>query len=215
MILVNFKIYEESFGEGAVKLAKICKKVEKETKVEIIPVVSALDGYRIKNEVGGKIYIQSVGEYSEGAKTGHISPIQAKELGINGTLLNHSEHRLKPGTIKKILKKLPEGFESAVCIHSLGQADGWAKNLKADFIAYEPSYLIGNKEKSVSSELPETVKKIVEKFPLIPVLVGAGIHCKEDVVTALKLGAKGILISSGIVKAADPEEELLKLTSAF
>lgn len=215
MILVNFKIYKETFGDGALKMAEICQRVSQKTGVKIIPVVSSLDAVKIKEKLGMEVYLQAIDEVSEGAKTGFISPIQANELKIGGTLLNHSEHRMKPGSIKKILKIWPKGFKSVLCLSSLGQVEGWAKNLAPDGIAYEPKELIGSKDKSVASEKPEMIKKIVEKFPKIPVLVGAGIHSKEDVAVSLKLGAKGILISSFIIKAKDPEKELTGIASAF
>ena len=215
MILVNFKLYKETFGDGAIKLAEICQKVAKKTGVKIIPVVTALDAVRIKEKLGMEVYLQAVDEVVDGAKTGFISPFQAGELKIEGTLLNHSEHRMKPGSIKKMLKNWPKDFKSVVCISTLGQADGWAKNIKPDIIAYEPKELIGSKDKSVATEKPEIIKKMVEKYPKVPILVGAGIHSKEDVVISLKLGAKGVLISSFIVKAKDPEKELMEIASAF
>ena len=215
MILVNFKIYKETFGDGALKLAEICKKVSQKSGVKIIPVVSALDAVRIKEKLNIEVYLQAVDEFSEDAKTGFISPVQAEALKIEGSILNHSEHQIKPGTIKKILKKYPKKFKSVVCISSFGQTERWAKNIKPDMIAYEPKELIGNKEKSVATEKPEIIKKIVEKYPKIPILVGAGIHSKEDVIASLKLGAKGVLISSFIVKAKDPEKELTEIASVF
>ncbi|MEI8067593.1 MAG: triose-phosphate isomerase [Candidatus Shapirobacteria bacterium] len=215
MILVNFKIYKESFGKGAIELAKICQEVAKKTGIEIIPVVSALDAYRIKNELKIKVLIQHVDNYADGAKTGFISPFQAKELDLNGSLVNHSEHKLKPGTIKSMLKNWPDKFESILCLNSLNQANGWARSLKPTMVAYEPSELIGSKDKSVASEKPQVIKKMVEKFAPIPVLVGAGVKSVEDIKISLKLGAKGVLIASGIVTAKDPKSELLKLATAF
>lgn len=215
MILINFKIYQETFGNNAVKLAKICKEVMEETKIEIIPVVSTLDAYRISSELKMKVYLQSVDEYFEGARTGYVSPIQAKELKIQGSLLNHSEHKIKSGTIKYILKHWPANFDAVVCIQTLGQTERWAKNIKPTMIAYEPSYLIGSKDKSVSTEKPEVIKKMVEKFRGIPVLVGAGIKTSEDVKIALELGAKGILVSSAIIKSNNPKKDLLELARVF
>ena len=215
MILVNFKLYKETFGDGALKLAEICKKVSQKTGVKIIPVVSALDAVRIKEKLEMEVYLQAVDEFDEGAKTGFISPVQAESLKIEGSILNHSEHRIKPGTVKKILKNWPKNFKSVVCISSLGQTESWAKNIKPDMIAYEPKELIGSKDKSVATEKPEIIKKMVEKYPKVPILVGAGIHSKKDVEVSLKLGAKGVLISSFIVKAKDPEKELTEIASAF
>ena len=215
MILVNFKLYKETFGDGALKLAEICKKVSQKTGVKIIPVVSALDAVRIREKLEMEVYLQAVDEFDEGAKTGFISPVQAESLKIEGSILNHSEHRIKPGTVKKILKNWPKNFKSVVCISSLGQTESWAKNIKPDMIAYEPKELIGSKDKSVATEKPEIIKKMVEKCPKVPILVGAGIHSKKDVEVSLKLGAKGVLISSFIVKAKDPEKELTEIASAF
>lgn len=216
MILINFKIYKETFGEKAIELAKICKKVMQETGVKIIPVVSALDVYRIKKEVGlGEILIQSTDGVIEGAKTGYISTEQAKYVGATGSIINHSEHRLKPGTIKKMLLSTPTDFSSVVCIQTWGQVNSWAKNIKSSMIAYEPSELIGNREKSVSSEKPEMIKKIVNFYKNIPVLVGAGIHSKDDIKIGLELGAKGFLLATDVVKANNPEQELTELAKAF
>jgi len=215
MIAVNFKIYENTFGDGAMKLAKICKKVAEKTKVKIIPVVSALDAVRIKKELDIEVWVQNSDEVFEGAGSGSISPLQAKANGIDGTLLNHSECRKIPGTIKKILKMWPKDFKVTLCLSTLGQAEKWAKNLKVNYVAYEPKSLIGSKDKSVASEKPEVIKKMVECFGKTPVLVGAGIHSPEDVKVSLKLGAKGILISSYIVKNSDPESKLMELAECF
>lgn len=215
MIVVNFKNYQESFGEGALKLAEICKKVGEKNKVKIIPVVSALDAAMIKKELGIEVWLQSVDDTFEGRGSGFVSPLKAVELGIDGSMLNHSEHRIKVGTLKKMLKSWPKKFKSMVCISSLGQAESWAKKINCDFIAYEVKNLIGNKEKSIVSERKEAIKKIVEHYKKMPVLVGAGIRSAKDVKEALDLGVKGVLISSVIVKAKDPERELNKLAAVF
>lgn len=215
MIVVNFKNYKETFGDKAFKLAEICCKVAKKSGVEVIPAVSALDAIKIKEALKIKVFLQSVDPIFEGQGSGFISPIKAKELKIDGSILNHSEHRIEPGTVKKMLKLWPKNFESIVCIGTLGQAKSWAKNIKPSFVAYEPKNLIASKTKSVASENPETIKKIVEFYGKVPVLVGAGIHSVKDVEISLKMGACGILVSSFIVKAKDPEKELLKLTEVF
>ena len=215
MILVNFKIYEQSFDKGAVELARTCKKVADKSGIEIIPVVSALDADRIKKEVGGRVFLQNVDEEVTGAKTGKISMVQAVALGVDGALVNHSECRKKPGTIRKIVKNKPEGFCLVICLQTLGQVERWGKDLKSDYIAYEPKELIGNKEKSVATEKAksiETIAKIVGKGRLI---VGAGIKDKNDVEISLKMGAEGILVASAVVTDKDPESRLVELAGAI
>ena len=142
MILINFKIYKETFGDGAEKLAVICRKVMKDSGVKIIPVVAAFDVIRVKEIMGSEVFIQNVDTAEEGQRTGWISIPQAVAAGANGTLMNHSEHRMKPGAIKSLLPLIPKGFVSVVCIQSLGQAEGWAKNIKSDFI--ETIYYLKN-----------------------------------------------------------------------
>ena len=45
----------------------------------------------------------------------------------------------------------------------------------------------------------------------VAVLCGAGVKTGEDVRTALDLGARGVLLASGVVKAKDPEAVLRDL----
>jgi len=215
MIIVNFKNYKETFGDGAMKLAEICQKVAKKSGVEIIPAVSVLDAVIIQKELGMKVFLQSVDPVFEGRGSGFVSPLKAKELKIEGSLLNHSEHKLAPGTVKKMLSVWPKNFKSIVCLSTLGQVESWARNIKPDFIAYEPKNLIASKEKSVASENPKIIKTIVDHYKKIPVLVGAGIHSIEDVKVSLKMGAAGILISSFIVQSKEPEKNLIKLAEVF
>jgi len=215
MIIVNFKLYKNTFGDKAVELAKICKKVMDESGVEVVLAVSSVDIYRIKKETELKLYCQNIDEYKHGKWTGWISAEQVKKAGASGSILNHSEHKIPPGKIKKILKDKDKSFEIVLCVRSIGQVEKWALKLKPDFIAYEPSYLIASKDKSVSSEKPEVIKRLVKLCGDVPVLVGAGVKNKKDVEIALKLGAKGVLVASDIVTADDPEKELREMIEGF
>jgi triosephosphate isomerase len=46
-------------------------------------------------------------------------------------------------------------------------------------------------------------------------LCGAGITKGEDVAAALRLGTKGVLVASGIVKAKDPCKVLMEFSEAI
>jgi triosephosphate isomerase len=235
MIWVNFKIYKETFGQEALKLAEICQRVSQKHKVKIIPVVSALDFWRIKNEIGGEVWLQNIDFRFEGPWTGWLSPLQAIALGANGSLLNHSEHSLPPGKVRQILaylkkeewqnkwkkqikelEKAINNFQIMVCLRSKNQILGWGRKLKpkADFIAYEPPELIGG-DISVSNARPEVIKDAAEAMAGQNLIVGAGIKTREDVEKAIDLGAKGVLVSSGVVKAADPKKVLEDLAAGF
>jgi triosephosphate isomerase len=74
-------------------------------------------------------------------------------------------------------------------------------------VAVEPPELIGSGI-SVSKAKPEIVSDSVQSIKKIDagvhVLCGAGVTSGEDVAVAIKLGAEGILVASGVVKAKDP-----------
>ncbi|MBD3303718.1 triose-phosphate isomerase, partial [Candidatus Woesearchaeota archaeon] len=80
---------------------------------------------------------------------------------------------------------------------------------KPDFIAIEPKELIGGKI-SVSKARPELIRETV-KAVKTKVLCGAGINTRQDVKTALKLGAKGVLVASAVAKAKNPGKALKAL----
>ena len=215
MILLNFKLYPETFGDSALKLSTIAKEVMKNTGVKIIPVLSALDAVRIQEKLKIDVYLQHVDVYSQGPHTGYISALAAKSLGIKGALINHSEHRLKLGALKQTLKSWPDNFDSVLCLQSYGQLLRWALKLKSKYIAYEPREFIGNPKISVASARPKQIVNFVKNSNSNKILVGAGIHSKEDVTTSLKLGASGILVSSSVIKSSNPKKELMALASAF
>jgi triosephosphate isomerase len=221
MIFVNFKTYKEGTGEKALELAKICEEMAQESGIEIIPVVQAADLFRISQAVKIPVWVQHLDWQPQGQSTGWINLEAVVEAGASGTLLNHSEHQIPPGTIRQVLKKLKnsktqkfKNFRVMICCRTLGQAERLAK-FEPDFLAYEPLELIGSQEKSVASEKPEAIGNLVKMVPDIPVIVGAGIHSQEDVKTSLRMGAKGVLVATDIVLAKDPKKELEDLTQGF
>lgn len=219
MIFVNFKTYPQGTGEEALKLAKICEELSVESKIKIIPVVQFVDLFRITQEVKIPVWVQHLDFFPQGQYTGWESLEAVIEAGAKGTLLNHTEHQIPPGTVKQVIKRIEnlklkiENFGTMVCCHTLGQAERLAK-LKPDFLAYEPPELIGG-EISVSEAKPIAIKRIVKKLPGVEIMVGAGIKTGKDVKRSLELGAKGILVSSAVVLAEDQKQVLEDLISGY
>ena len=132
--------------------------------------------------------------------------------GHVGTLLNHSDYRLDFKMIEETMLNL-EGIKVCVCCKDVEEGIKIA-GFNPDWLAFEPPELIGNKEKSVSSERPEDIRRLVSSVQC-SVLVGAGVHDAEDVRVALEMGAKGILVATDVVKAVDPEKELRELAGVL
>lgn len=214
MIILNFKIYTETFGDKAMELTKMVSEVAKNSKTKVIITASALDAYRLQNQTGQEVWIQNIDEHMDGKYTGWISPLQAQSIGINGSLINHSEHRLPKGTIKNILAKKPENFKIVCCAHSLGQIP-WIKKSKPDYILYEPPELIASPDKSVASEQADSIKNAVALAAPVPLIVGAGVKSTEDVRISLKMGAVGVALASAFVLSDNPKDLLIKLLDGF
>jgi triosephosphate isomerase len=211
MIFVNFKTYQQGTGEAALILAKICQGVEETTGIKIIPIVQTADIFRLASQ-GFTVWAQHIDEVDFGPYTGQVLSKTILEAGAKGTLLNHSEKKLPLEKVKNILPGL-KGLQSLVCAESIEEGRRLAE-LKPDFLAYEPPELIGG-EVSVSQARPEVIREFVDKIKNMPILVGAGIHKQADVRKALELGVKGILVSSDIVLADNPQQELLDLAGGF
>jgi triosephosphate isomerase len=207
VLIVNFKTYEEATGSDAIKLAKICEKVAKEMKKDIRIAVQETDLCCIAKTVNIPVYSQHIDPVEFGANTGFIVPESVKKVGAKGTLLNHSEHHIKD--IEKSISAAKRAkLVTVVCADSVKKGIDLAK-YKPDFIAVEPPELIGG-EISVSTAEPEIIKNAVKKIRC-NVLVGAGIRTAQDVKIAIELGAKGILLASGVVKAKNPAKVLKEL----
>ncbi len=147
---------------------------------------------------------QHIDAASIGSTTGFVIPEVVKKSKIRGSLINHSEHRISEKEITSLVSKLKElDMISVVCVKDEAEAKKYAK-LNPDYIAIEPPELIGT-GKAVSKEKPQaitnSVKAVKQAKNSTRLLCGAGIVSGEDVSRAIQLGADGILVASGIVKA--------------
>ena len=213
VVLVNFKAYEKSTGMNAVELAKIHEKAAKETGASIAVAVSAVDLKDVLRAVSIPVFVQHVDAVDFGAKTGFLPAKLAKSLGAYGTLLNHSEHQLSDDVLEKSVQMAKEAGLFVVCCANTPEKGASVLKYNPDLIAVEPPELIGG-DISVSKAKPDVITKSVELMG-DKVLVGAGVKNSEDVRIALQLGAKGVLLASGVTNAVDPEKVLLDLVSSF
>lgn len=217
MFIINFKNYEEIGGSDAIRLAKIASKVAKKHKMKIV----VCPPQHLLSEVAKvpvTVFAQHLDVLNLGSTTGFVIPELAKKSGVVGSLINHSEHRIPPKDIEVLITRLRDlKMKSVVCVRDAKEAEMYAK-LNPDYIAIEPPELIGS-GKAVSKEKPEiitrsasAVKSAKNKTHL---LCGAGIVSGNDVSRAIELGAKGILVASGIVKAKDWQKIIEEFAIAF
>jgi triosephosphate isomerase len=218
LILVNLKTYREGMGENAVKLAKIAEQVHIKTGASIAISPQLADLKIVIDSSETPVFAQHVDPVGLGQFTGHVLPESVAEAGCIGTLINHSERQLTLEVIKATVRRAREAdLATVVCVDTVEKGRQIAA-FSPDAIAIEPPELIGSGI-SVSKAKPEVVSGAVTAIkhadPKIRVLCGAGVTNGEDVAAAQKLGAEGILVASGIVKAKDPQAALLDLARSL
>jgi triosephosphate isomerase (TIM) len=214
-LIINFKNYEEVSGNRAIKLADSARQVAENLQLEIVlapphPVLAL-----IANEIRIPVICQHVDDEKIGPSTGFILPEIAKSYGAVGSLINHSEHRMEMSSISRLVERLRKlDMISIVCAQE-PQEVVEISNLEPDFIAIEPPELIGS-GRAVSKENPAIITKSIEGAgSRSSIICGAGISDKDDVTKAMDLGSKGILVASGVIKAASWEKKITELASAM
>lgn len=218
VIVLNVKTYGQAIGGKSLEIAKIMEKVGKETDVNMAISVQATDLRMIANNVDIPVYAEHIDPIDPGSHTGWTLPEAIKDTGAVGTLINHSEHRLKLADIDICVKKAKElNLGQIVCSNNVNTSKA-ISTLDPDFVAVEPPELIGG-DISVTTADPDIVKNSVDAVRKInnnvKVLCGAGVKNGKDVKTAVELGAEGVLLASGIVKADDKEKVVRDLASGL
>jgi len=217
IIIVNFKTYSEATGQRAVALARKAEKVTNEEGVSIGVAPQFADITTVAKAVDISVFAQHIDPIAPGSYTGHVLAESVKEAGAIGTLINHSERQLKLSDVNEVIRMTRKnGLLSVVCANNPVISAAVA-TLKPDIIAIEPPELIGTGI-PVSKAKPEvvtgTIRLVREVNPKVTILCGAGISSGEDVAAALKLGTKGVLVASGIVKAKDQYSILREFAEA-
>lgn len=216
LIVLNFKTYRESTGPEALRLARICEEVSRDYSVQMIVSPQTADIYAISQEVKIPVYAQHVDGVGYGGFTGHVTAASLKAAGAAGSLINHSERRLKLADLEASLSACRDfGLKSIICTNNVATTRA-AAALEPDYVAIEPPELIGSgipvskANPNVIRDSVSAVKKIASQ---VGVLCGAGITHGEDLRSALDLGSEGVLLASGIIKAKDQRQALEDLVA--
>lgn len=213
---MNFKTYIEATGKRAIELAKIAEEVSRQTGAAIVVAPQFTDIEPVSKTVDIPVFSQHVDSVRAGAHTGHVIAEAVKSAGAEGSLLNHSERRIKPSEIVESLKScIDADLRSLVCADTT-QAGVEIAKMSPDMIAIEPPELIGSGV-SVSKARPELITESVNQIRkvnrTVKVLCGAGITTAEDVSKALELGSEGVLVASAVARVRDPRTVLQSMAT--
>lgn len=206
-LVLNFKTYPESSGANALKLAKdAARRVD---GVECIVCPPLLQLEEIAKKTNATVFSQHCDCGEQGKSTGSVPLESLKEIGVAGSLLNHSERKVSLQYVKGVCEKAKKNsFKIVCCAASVAEGVSLAK-FSPWAVAVEPPELIGT-GRSVSSESPKIVVDAVKEIKAankgVLVFVGAGVANAEDCRKCVELGADGVLLSSRFVFAQDHEE---------
>ena len=201
-ILVNLKAYPCD----PIEVATAVRDVADSSGVHMAVSPQAADIARVA-ETGVETWAQHVSPTDHGSHTGSTLAEAAADNGAVGTLINHSENRLKLADIDASVRAAERaGLEAVVCANNPAQV-GAAAALTPDAVAVEPPALIGG-DVSVATADPGIVEDAVDAAAAVnsdvDVFCGAGVSTGDDVDAAGELGASGVLLASGVAKADDP-----------
>jgi triosephosphate isomerase len=109
------------------------------------------------------------------------------------------------------------GLDTLVCTNNVGTSKA-VSTFFPSMIAVEPPELIGG-DISVTTADPGIVSNTVQAVrsinKTVKILCGAGVKNGRDVTKAIELGADGVLLASGVVKAKNKEEVLRDLAAGI
>ncbi|MFB6111957.1 MAG: triose-phosphate isomerase [Halobacteriaceae archaeon] len=210
-ILVNLKAYDidpVAVGEAAVTVAD-----DAGVRVAVAPQPTDI---RAVAETGVETWAQHVAPVEPGSHTGSVLADRLRAAGAEGTLINHSERRLRLADIDGAIRAADRvGLETVVCANNPTQS-GAVAALGPSAVAVEPPSLIGTGT-PVSQADPDIVTDAVDAVQRhgsgVALHCGAGISSGADVAAAGDLGAAGVLVASGVAKAEDPAAALAELVA--
>jgi len=218
VIVLNVKTYIEATGNKALEIAALMDKISKELGASMAISVQATDIFQCAKKVSIPVFAQHIDPIKPGSNTGWSLAEAIKAAGAIGTLINHSEHRVILADLDTCVTRAKElGLDHIVCSNNVKTSKAIAA-FSPNFVAVEPPELIGG-DISVTSANPDIVSKSVNAVKNIDekvkVLCGAGVKNGKDVAKAIELGADGVLLASGVVKAKDKEAVIRDLASGL
>jgi triosephosphate isomerase len=217
-LFVNFKNYPEVMGEGSIRLAKAVAELSWELGIEVAVAPPTPMLNTIATTVKVPVFAQRAELGEQGKSTGHAIPESIKAAGCSGSLLNHSESRISFEVMRGTIERMKSiGLKACACAETAGEAVQVA-SLDPEFLAIEPPELIGT-GRAVSKARPELLTETAQALSAAgykgSLLCGAGIVSGDDVAAAIRLGTKGILVASSVVKAQDWAAKLRELGTAM
>lgn len=203
------------YGESLMDLARYANQLAKEYKIDILFTAPLTELALVVKECPNLIITaQHMDAVEPGDSMGRVLPESLRQVGVQAIVLNHSDNPLSLAILRKTIERAKEvGLQTIVCADSVQEGQGIAI-LEPDILLAEPTDLIGKTQISNRDYVTSTIKEIKKINPKVLVEQGAGIRTEKDVEELLGLGADGVGLTSGIIKAHQPKEMMKKMVLA-
>lgn len=203
------------FGENLMELAHSANYLAKHYEVTILFTAPHTELANIVMNCPNLIVTaQHMDCVVPGDSMGYVLAESLRYIGVEVVVLNHADNPMMLTTIGKTIQRAKEvGLQTIVCADTAKEAKAIAI-FEPDIILAEPTNLIGRDQKSDRAYVTSTIENIKNVNKDILVEQGAGIRTEHDVTELLLLGADGIGVTSGIVKANNPIEMMEKMIQA-
>ena len=154
---------------------------------------------------------QNITSYESTSDTGGVTAIGLKNLGINRSIIGHSEVRKRNKRSKSedvLIETIPTGFQFILCFENIKQIPFDILNNSSEMIlAYEPVWAIGTGETASIehiNEIHRSVKSELSKLSLdIPVLYGGSVNPTNSKEILSQELVDGVLIGGASTKHKD------------
>ena len=154
---------------------------------------------------------QNITSYESTSDTGGVTAIGLKNLGINRSIIGHSEVRKRNKRSKSedvLIETIPTGFQFILCFENTKQIPFDILNNSSEMIlAYEPVWAIGTGETASIehiNEIHRSVKSELSKLSLdIPVLYGGSVNPTNSKEILSQELVDGVLIGGASTKYKD------------
>ena len=119
-IVLNVKTYAEATGDKALEIAKLMENISKETGASMAIAVQATDITMCAEKASIPVWAEHIDPIKPGSHTGWTLPEAVKTAGAVGTLINHSEHRLKLADIDISITRAKElDLDHIICSNNV------------------------------------------------------------------------------------------------
>ncbi len=203
------------FGKPLMDLAHYADQLAKEHRIDILFTAPLTELAIIAQECPNLIVTsQHMDNIVPGDSMGRVLPESLKQIGVQAVVVNHADNPIPFSILASTIQRAKEvGLLTIACADSISEGQAMAL-LGPDIVLAEPTELIGRNQMSDRAYVTSTIEKIKEINPAILVEQGAGIRSEKDVAELLQLGADGVGVTSGIVKAENPKEMMKRMIQA-